>query len=109
MIALLAKFKAYIVAALSLLGLIVGIYFTGKKIGKAENEVSSANQKIKDNEALAVDEINRGRAASETETETIKAAKDASDEVLSTNINDVANELRNEWTRTDDDSRSGGN
>lgn len=109
MIALLTKFKAYIIAFLSALGLIVGIYFTGKKIGKAENEVSSANQKIKDNEALAVDEINRGRAASETETETIKAAKDASDEVLSTNISDVANELRDNWTRTDDDSRGGSN
>lgn len=104
MIALLAKFKVYLVGFFVAIGALISVYFAGKKIGKSENEVDSANQKISDNEALAVNEINKSRVASESEVNAIKAAKDETDKVIATPINSVADELRRDWSRSDSES-----
>lgn len=113
MIALLTKLKVYIVGIIVALGALISVYFAGKKIGKSENEVNSADKRISDNEALAVNEINKSRAASERELNTIKAAKDETDKVIASDINSVADELRRDWSRTDsesdNDSASGSN
>lgn len=113
MIALLTKLKVYIIGIIVAFGALIYIYFAGKKIGKSENEVDSANKRISDNEALAVNEINNNRAASERELNAVKAAKDETDKVISTDINSVADELRRDWSRSDsksdDNSASGSN
>lgn len=106
MFALLTKFKGYVIAIVSAVMALLGVYLAGKASGKSENEASSATQKIKDAEALAVGEVNRSQAASERETETIRAAKDASDETLSIGVDDVVSELQRDWARPDDDTRS---
>lgn len=94
-----ARFGKWIAAIVAILGAIAAIFFAGRKSGKADEVVKNAEQRSKDNEAIAVRQVNEAREAAKFETETVKGASDVQANVNRLNPGDAANRLRDEWSR----------
>lgn len=87
----LRKFGVWIAGVLAVIGAFLAAYLSGRNVGKS-------NQREADNEAIAVRQVNEAREASDTRTEAIQNAKQASDDVNNLDSAALANELR-ETTR----------
>ena len=80
------------------------VWFSAKKSGKAEANVAAAEQRTADNEALAVDTIQKAQAASKKEVDTVANANEAINEVNAMSDADVMRELRESYSRPTADS-----
>lgn len=81
--------------ALALLAVIV----SSKRAGRAEAEVESAKQDTRDNEAIAVRQINEAREAAAKESETLGSALNEQNKINSLNPGAAAERLRDDWSR----------
>jgi hypothetical protein len=95
----LKKFGGWIIAALSFLFMLLTIWHTSKKVGKAEGAADAAENRAADREAIAVRQINETREAAEREVETVKGASDVKDETSILDDAAVVDELRDTWSR----------
>lgn len=80
------------------------VWFSAKKSGAAEAAVAAAEQRTADNEALAVDTIQKAQAATKTEVDTVANANEAINEVNAMSDADVMRELRESYARPATDS-----
>lgn len=93
------KFGGWIAAFLGFVFALLAVIVSSKKVGKSEAEVESAKQDTKDNEAIAVRQINEAREASLKESETLENAIDEQTKINSLDSGDAANKLRDQWSR----------
>ncbi len=93
------KFGAWIAAFFAGLLVLLTMWQAGKKVGKAENNAERIGEKAKEHEAIAVRQVNEQRAASERQNETLKGVNDVKNNIDSLSDDDVANKLRDKFSR----------
>ncbi len=99
--AIWSRFGSFISAAGAIVVAVLAALSVGKAKGKADAAQKNANDQIKTNEAIAVRQINEANEGAKVRVE---AAKGAADEIAKVNQLDsdaVANELRDNWTRSE--------
>lgn len=97
--ALWAKFGKWVGVIAAALAMLASIFYAGRKSGESQAKVKAAEQRIKDNEAIAVREIDAARDAAAKEVETVKGANDVHSNINRLDSGDAANKLRDEWSR----------
>jgi hypothetical protein len=93
------KFKGWIAAFAGFAVILVTVWFSSKRAGKAEAKTEAANQRADDREALAVRKVEETQAAAKVEVETIQEAQNVQVEVNQSSTADIAGKLRDNWTR----------
>lgn len=79
----------------------VGMYFSGKRIGKAEADVKAEQQRTADSEALAVDEVKKAQAAADQQVKTVANANETNNDINRMSDADVLRELHADYDRPD--------
>lgn len=85
-----SKVWGYILIALSVIAAALTIWFSAKKVGNAETQT-------KDDEAVAVREVNETNAAATTEVKAIENASDVKTDVSNLAPGSAASELQSNW------------
>lgn len=99
MMPLLADFIPWIVGILAAAGAALSVFWSAKKAGKSEGEKVAAEQREKDRDILAADELRKSKAADEKAMGAIENANDAKGEVNRLDDSAAIDELRRDYTR----------
>lgn len=95
----LKKIWFYIAAALSILAGLLAIVFSAKKQGESEAKVVAEKQRSKDNEAIAVRQVQEAREQTKQQAEVLENAIEKQNEINSLDSGDAASQLRDKWSR----------
>lgn len=93
------RFGGWILAALSFLAMLATVWFSSRKIGKAEGQAEASEQRAADREAIAVREVNEAREASERQTKAVQNANEVASDNAILDDDGVSKRLRDEWSR----------
>ena len=91
-----------IAAIIAAIGGILAALFAAFSVGKAKANAKATEQRSADKEALGARIIEETKAASQREVKTVQGANDELSKVNAMSADDLANELRDNWTRPDD-------
>lgn len=96
---LLKKIWFYVAAALSILAGLLAIIFSAKKQGESKAKVDAEKQRTKDNEAIAVRQVQEAREQTKQQAEVLENAIETQNKINSLNSGDANQRLRDKWTR----------
>lgn len=96
---ILKKIWFYIAAALSILAGLLAIIFSAKKQGESKAKVDAEKQRTKDNEAIAVRQVQEAREQTKQQAEVLENAIETQNKINSLNSGDANQRLRDKWTR----------
>lgn len=90
---------SYIKQIFAAIGLVLAAWFFGKKQGSDNAKIESEKEKREEAETIAVNQIEKAKEVAKREVETVQGANDVLSKVNYTDINDIANKLREKWAR----------
>lgn len=90
---------SYIKQILAATVLVLAAWVFGKKQGSDRAKIESEKEKREEAEAIAVNQIEKAKAAAKREVDTVKGANNVLSEINRSDIVSIADGLREKWTR----------
>lgn len=94
-----AQLWAILLAIGAAVAVVFGFLHNAKKAGILQERERNKDEELKRVDREAVRKVEQAQAQSETEVETVKAAKDEASKVNQLGDGDAADKLRDEWAR----------